>query len=831
MRYLLFFLALSTLLQAQTPRCTGPSYAQLHRDADQRDVRLTCVIGYPGGGATGLLIGGMIGGDLYLSRRTADGEQLWEFSYATGIASTELTTLNTLLVDREGMIAGTGSLFRGNDQHAFVFRFDPITQQLLYLREATFESDANTLVEATDGSYLLTGARLDFPAPLFLRAYQQRIDRTTGAALEEGQLMDVDGDERIFDAVPHPEGGYVVTGQAVRGGGAGSVRTMIARMDEYGQLSDALIGPLAQGENARLFGYDVEVIDDRIYVLQWGDIGVLTGSLNTSPILTALDLNGEVIYTRLLNIVDYDGEVGLEMEAHNDGLLIYGYVLGRERDVFLMQTIRSGQVQWASAYLFPGRGLLYVRSNQQLQARPGAISVLATYVFNGGRSHEGLLLQLDGEGNTRSDCVERRPLTVTSTPVEAVWSPVTFTTEAFTATYTPVDPTPNALSLEVTDDCDIPCPSCTRQSFSSHLACPGESVPVNDRLRQAPGIFRDTLVSTAGGCDSVVITELVVRPPLQVAYEQLRSCGLSTAEVVVSVEGGTPPYTYRWSDPGAQGPSPSLTAGRYTVSVTDSLACQPAVISLTVDIEAPTFAITSTAPSCFAATDATVRLEPAGSGELRLLQDSVYRGDRIDSLPSGNYPLLVRTPDGCEVFREVFIPEPPRARLTLSGPTRVQTGRTATYTATFAGNAPARDYTWTPEPLLSCTDCPATEATLLRNTVLRVAVTDEAGCTTTDSLRVEVLAGAPRIFIPTAFSPNDDGLNDRWEPGFGPEIVELLYWRVFDRWGGQVWSYDPRLGTFWTGGAAGGGIYLYTLGVRLVDGRLVERRGEVTLVR
>ena len=832
MRYYLFLLLLSCWLTlgAQTSQCTGPSYAQFHRDAGGRDVRLTCLIDYLGDGD--LLLGGMLGGDIYLSRRGATGERRWQRTFATGGESTELTTLNALLVDREGMIAGTGSVFRDGTQHAFLFRYDPVSERLLYLREAAFGSDPNTLLEDGEGNYLITGARLDFPAPLFLRAYQQRFDRRTGLPLRPGQMLDVDGDERIFDAVPHPAGGYVVTGQAVQGGGAGAVRTMMARMDVNGSLSQALVGPVARGTNARLFGYDIEVVGDRVYVLQWGDIGVLTGSLNTAPILTATDLNGEVLWTRKLDVMDYDGEAGLELEPHAGGLLIYGYALGKERDIFLLQTDLEGRPQWANAYLFPGRVLLYVRANQQLRVSPTSISVLATYVFNGERGHEGLLLQLAADGATLSSCVERRPLTVTTETIEAVWSPVSFTAEGFGATFTDLGAQPpSALDLALTDDCDIPCPDCSRQSFTTLSICAGDSVEVAGRWRRRAGIYRDTVAASGGQCDSVAITEVVLTGGPAATYQQVQSCGLPTAEVRILASGGEAPYTYTWSDPSAQGATALLAAGEYTVTVTDALACAPTVLPVTVTVDGEPFQLQAEAPSCFGGADGAVRLQPVGRGSLRLLRDSSYQADARTGLAAGSYSVIVRTADGCEVFREIFVPEAPRLRIDLEGPTSVRLGTATRYTIILEGTTPPVTYAWTPAARVDCEDCDEVLASFARDTVLRVTATDAAGCTVADSLFIRVLEGEPRIYLPNAFSPNGDGQNDDWVPSFGPEVAGIASWQVYDRWGGEIWRFEAAQRTPWSGGDAGSGVYLYRIVVRLVNGRLVEQTGSVTLVR
>ena len=833
-RLLVILFGLPLLVRAQKPQCTGPSYAQFHADAAGRDVRLTSVVDYPqADGSSGTLVGGMIGGNIYLSRHAPGGDRLWEVALPTGSESTELTTLNALLLDADGMIAGVGSLFRSGNQYAFLFRYDPVAGRLLYLREADFPSDPNTLLLDQAGNYLITGARLGLPAPDFLRAYQQRLARTTGAPIGEANLMDLDGDERIFDAVPHPDGGFVVAGQAVRGGGAGSVRTLVARMNDTGELSQAVVGFAPAERNARIFGYDVEVVDQTVYVLQWGDLDTLTGSFRTAPALSAFDLDNNVLWTRRLDLDDYDGEVGIELEPHNGGLLIYGYALGKERDIFLIHTDLNGGVRWANSYVFSGRVLLYARANQQLLPRPTGIALTATYVFNGGRSHEGLLLQLTPSGAALSDCVTVRPLSVAVTNPASTWSPTTLVNTPFAATYSTLAGTsPTSLRIDLSDDCDIPCDDCDRQSFVTFPLCAGDSVRINGSWQYEAGIYRDTLSSATEGCDSIVTTELLLKHGPSATYRQIQSCGLPTAEVRIEVTGGVAPYQFAWSDSTISGDHPILAAGDYTVTITDSLACTTLLLPITVSITEEPFTLVVDSPSCPGGKDGSIVLFPAGSGSLRLLQDSTYSTDSLGGLAAGDYSFIVRTTSGCEVFRQVQVPESVNTlSIQLQGPTTIEAGTTVKYTAVVLTSSPTLDYRWSPAERLDCADCGTTTARFLSDTILTVTALDSSGCTTSDSLHISVLSGEPSIYIPTAFSPNGDGQNDTWLPGFSPQVAGILRWQVFDRWGTELWAYDPRFNKAWTGGAAGAGVYVYSISLQLVTGEIVERSGSVTLVR
>ncbi|WP_363325393.1 gliding motility-associated C-terminal domain-containing protein [Phaeodactylibacter sp.] len=87
--------------------------------------------------------------------------------------------------------------------------------------------------------------------------------------------------------------------------------------------------------------------------------------------------------------------------------------------------------------------------------------------------------------------------------------------------------------------------------------------------------------------------------------------------------------------------------------------------------------------------------------------------------------------------------------------------------------------------------------------------------------------------MPTAFSPNGDGINDYFFPqGDG---FELIIMRIFDRWGGLVFEGN-RNHSIWDGQMNGkpvtSGLYPYVAQFReLASGRTVARQGHVLLLR
>ena len=117
-------------------------------------------------------------------------------------------------------------------------------------------------------------------------------------------------------------------------------------------------------------------------------------------------------------------------------------------------------------------------------------------------------------------------------------------------------------------------------------------------------------------------------------------------------------------------------------------------------------------------------------------------------------------------------------------------------------------------------------------------VIDNNGCTATDSITIYV-DEVKDVYIPNAFSPNDDGINDIFSINAGVSVEEIEYIQIFNRWGNLVFenkNFQPN--TFkngWNGLANGKpqptGYYTYILSVKLVDGSSVLQSGGVVLLR
>jgi gliding motility-associated-like protein len=209
----------------------------------------------------------------------------------------------------------------------------------------------------------------------------------------------------------------------------------------------------------------------------------------------------------------------------------------------------------------------------------------------------------------------------------------------------------------------------------------------------------------------------------------------------------------------------------------------------------------------------------------------------FEDLPTGFYYLLVKDADGNSYGAELLLPDPPPLVLD-AGPDQVLLLGAGTILSPTAGFE-VESWNWSPPDFLSCTDCerpsvlsPAGEITYT------LTVLTAAGCSATDEL---VLTVQPlrRVFVPNAFSPDGDGINDRLSvfPGSGVRVVRRF--QVYNRWGEQLYAEEALdlgdAGSGWDGRHRGedmpAGVYVWVAEVEFVDRVALVLKGEVNLLR
>jgi gliding motility-associated-like protein len=147
-------------------------------------------------------------------------------------------------------------------------------------------------------------------------------------------------------------------------------------------------------------------------------------------------------------------------------------------------------------------------------------------------------------------------------------------------------------------------------------------------------------------------------------------------------------------------------------------------------------------------------------------------------------------------------------------------------------------YAWDNVPELSCTDCSSPLVTAVGNKTYRVKVYNQWGCEASDDVKVVTTCDASQIFVANTFTPNGDGLNDRFYPQ-GKGISQVTKFRVFNRWGELIFDANniPLNSEIygWDGTNKGEpmkpDVFVYILNATCSTGEPIELKGDISLIR
>ncbi|OEK04352.1 hypothetical protein BFP71_12785 [Roseivirga misakiensis] len=338
----------------------------------------------------------------------------------------------------------------------------------------------------------------------------------------------------------------------------------------------------------------------------------------------------------------------------------------------------------------------------------------------------------------------------------------------------------------------------------------------------------------------VTINEPIVAVP---TITDVLCHGEASGTITLDISGGQPgDYTVTW-DNGMSGASISnLAEGTYVATITDEIGCelvqafevnQPEVMEI-VDAQ-------GSSTLCFQENTGTAEIMVVGGvpfpdGEYRYLWEGngairTTNTRQITGLRGGNYRVTAMDANNCEVVTNVTINEPPRLEAdleTLLNPAVCPQATNGTAFVGAKGGTPDYQFFWSNNPGVDDQN-----ASNLSKGSYSLRIVDANGCEATFNL--DVAERFPKVVIPNAFSPNNDGVNDTFNAVTDCDLPYSM--QVYNKWGTIVFSSnDITVG--WDGRFEGQeaqtGMYSYIIfySVTINDQTFEESyRGSFKLIR
>lgn len=317
----------------------------------------------------------------------------------------------------------------------------------------------------------------------------------------------------------------------------------------------------------------------------------------------------------------------------------------------------------------------------------------------------------------------------------------------------------------------------------------------------------------------------------------------SDGRLNVAVSGGVLPYNYSWNTGAFSAGLDNLSSGEYIVNIMDEVGCMGGD---TVQLLAPPPLEVdfSSAPSICPSNpngEITLNNVNGGTGNYELSLDGQFFTQILQiptlysGLNPGAYEVIVQDGNDCQQSTTITIGEE-AITLDLGPDIDLKIGDSIQLNP--SANFPLLDFVWTPTTNLSnaLTSQPFVSPEL--TTAYTLTAIDVSGCSITDAVIVYV-DQTRDIYAPSVFTPDEDGINDRFTIFGGPDLSEIEVLQVFDRWGNLLYEEyglppsNDQVG--WNGkyrnNLVSGGTYIYRAVLRFTNGETQEIKGGIALLR
>ena len=354
----------------------------------------------------------------------------------------------------------------------------------------------------------------------------------------------------------------------------------------------------------------------------------------------------------------------------------------------------------------------------------------------------------------------------------------------------------------------------------------------------AAATYTLTITDLLTGCSSqqTVNVSSNTTPPAVSAGPPL-ALGCSPSSGIISVSSTTTGATYSWAGVGitvgAFTDTPSVNAaGTYTVTVTDPAnGCTSTTsVLVTSNTNPPTVTAGQALILNCGISSGTISATSTSAGVLYNWTGVGISAGATTASPTvtaaGTYTVVVTDPaNGCTASANVSVSSNPGPTANAGTDATINAGISATLTASGGGS-----YLWSTGATTNTISVSPTVTT-----DYCVTVTDTTGCADTACVRISVDLECGELFVPNAFSPNNDQSNDVFRVKINPVCVKEMLLVVYDRWGEKMIEItDPSVS--WDGSYQGkpldNAVFVYYLSITLINStEVIKKSGNVSLLK
>ena len=327
----------------------------------------------------------------------------------------------------------------------------------------------------------------------------------------------------------------------------------------------------------------------------------------------------------------------------------------------------------------------------------------------------------------------------------------------------------------------------------------------NFKLDSLPAGTTTIYISDAINCDTIL--SIVIDEPqlLDAEISITNFCDTSLIKVVPT--GGTSPYEFSLNNN-----TPILidtayyvvSSGNYVVEMKDLMGCETTdTITITAHDQIEIIIDSIKNETCLTSSDASIFVHIEGGVPPYLTNSPIHENNliNVNDLSRGIYLIEVRDSVNCGNSKEVVIDYIDSVYVDIKQEDEIlEYGESIVLDIDYHASSQNIIFQWTPSEGLSCNDCMDPTARPLNDTYYFLLMEDDNGCYSSDSVRINLFSNI--LYMPSAFTPNDDGLNDEFKSlGYLEGVINYRL-MIFNRYGQFIADiHNPFFG--WDGNYKG----------------------------
>lgn len=274
----------------------------------------------------------------------------------------------------------------------------------------------------------------------------------------------------------------------------------------------------------------------------------------------------------------------------------------------------------------------------------------------------------------------------------------------------------------------------------------------------------------------------------------------------------------------------TIIPGFTTYYVSQTIGCESERASITVKVNAlPSAGNDKQKAVCFGNTANLVNMFDTSGLLCAWTFNGTPVSPPIQASASGNYQLQITDENGCSGSATVHFTVKPPLHIDIQKDTFALKG----IPFQLHCNTPGSTYSWAPATLLSAADIRNPFATITKDQLFTLEVRDETGCKGEDSVLIKIYSGNT-YYIPNAFTPNNDGINDIFR-AVPIGIHHTILFRIINRYGKTLFETADPYNKGWDGSFMGmpqsPGTYIWFIKGIDKNDKPVEMKGTVILIR